>query len=158
MNDELLQLIDEAVELEMNIGKLYSLFSRRCSEDREFWSQLELEEYNHAALLKAAKEFVAYSKFPLELIPKTTEQINQSINQIEISYQRFEEDPDRFTAFSMAYELENSAGELHYQKFMKSGNTDNLTQTFQQLNRADNDHSKRVLDYWTKATQESSQA
>ena len=157
MNNELLQLIDEATVLEMIIGKLYSLFSRRCNEDKEFWSQLEIEEYNHAAILKAAKEFVAYSKFPLELIPKTTEQISQSIKQTEIYFQQFEENPDRFTAFSMAFELENSAGELHYQKFMKSGNTDNLTQTFQRLNRADNDHSKRILEYWTKATQESNQ-
>ncbi len=158
MNNKLLQLIDEAIELEMHIGKLYSLFSRRCVEDKSLWTELEMEEYNHAALLKAAKKFVAYSKFPLGLIPETAEQISQSINQVELSYRQFEENPDRFTAFSMAYELENTAGELHFQQFMESGNKDNITQTFQRLNRADIDHSRRVLDYWTKATQESNQA
>ena len=142
----------------MSIGRLYSLFSRHGSEDKSFWVQLETEEYNHAALLRAAKEFVVFNKFPLELIPQKSEHIRQSIKQINESYKSFESDPDRFIALSMAYELENIAGELHYQQFMESENNDELTLTFQKLNCADNDHSKRILAYWTKATQESSQA
>ena len=155
MDKEMLELIHEAIDLEMAIGKLYSLFSRKCDEDKIFWMQLETEEYNHAALLRAAKEFVAYSKFPLGLIPDHTEQIKQSTKQINENYDRFEKDPDRFNAFSTAYELENIAGELHYQQFMESSSKDELTSTFQKLNRADNDHSKRILKYWTEANQES---
>lgn len=153
-DNKLLELIDEAIELEMNVGKLYSLFGRRCAKDRTFWLQIEIEEYNHAALLRASKEFVAYSKFPLDLIPRHQEQIRQSIQKVIESYNRFESNPDRFEAFSIAYELENSAGELHYQQFMESSKQDSITSTFKKLNQADTDHAKRILAYWTDANQE----
>lgn len=155
MNKQLLELIDEAIELEMNIGKLYSLFSRKCPQDKGFWLQLEIEEYNHAALLKAAKKFVEYSKFPTNLVPQKTDQLKHSILQINENYIRFENEPDRLKAFSIAYELENMAGELHYQQFMNSEDNDDLTKTFQKLNQADNDHSKRILAHWTSVNQES---
>lgn len=157
MDKNLLDLIDEAIALEMTIGKLYSLFSRKCDEDKGFWLQLETEEYNHASLLKAAKEFVAYSKFPSGLIPQTTDQIKQSVMQINQNYQQFDENPDRLTAFSMGYEMENIAGEMHYQQFMESADNDELRNLFKKLNRFDNDHSKRILAYWTKVTQERNQ-
>jgi hypothetical protein len=157
MDKELLELIDEAIKLEMRVGELYGLFASHFKEDKSFWVQLELEEYNHAALLRAAKDFVSLSKFPEEMIPATVEQIRQSLKQLEESKKRFENEHNRFDAFSIAYEIENAAGELHYQQFMEKKSEDEISRIFKDLNKADSDHSRRVLDYWTKASQEGNQ-
>lgn len=157
MDKELPELIDEAIKLEMRVGELYGLFASKFEEDKSFWVKLELEEYNHASLLRAAKDFVAFSKFPSELIPSTIEQIRQSLKQLEEIKGRIENEPNRFDAFSFAYEIENTAGELHFQQFMEKESTDEIARIFKDLNRADSDHSRRVLDYWSKASQEGNQ-
>ena len=153
MDTGLFELIDLAIDLELNIGKLYSLFSQKFPEDRSFWAQLEVEEYNHAALLKAAKNFVKVSKFPIELIPDQSKLLKQSITHVLESYEKFEKKADRFEALSTAYDIEISAGEMHYQQFMKSTKQDEITNIFQQLNRADYDHSKKILNYQTEINQ-----
>ncbi len=44
MNKKLSQLIDELIELELNVAKIYMFFSDTFSEDSDFWWQLGLEE------------------------------------------------------------------------------------------------------------------
>ena len=50
------QLIQEAIQLELNIAKLYLLFHQLLPEDSTFWWKLVIEEENHAALLKTIEQ------------------------------------------------------------------------------------------------------
>ena len=47
----------------------------------------------------------------------------------------------------IAYEIENSAGEVHYQNYMSEDIDDDLRSIFKRLNRADIDHAKRIKEY-----------
>ncbi len=147
MENTLLQIIDEAIELELNMSKLYGIFSEHMKEDKAFWFRLEIEEINHAALLRASKDFVRFRKFPSGIIPNNLEILQDSNQKIREATNRFIDNPDRKLAFKLAYELENSAGEIHFQQFMEKEAHNNLSEIFQKLNRDDKDHAKRILEY-----------
>ena len=70
MNDDLLQLANEAMQLEQNVSKLYMIFRNACPEDADFWWELVIEEGNHAALIKSGLDyFVPAGIFPYEILP-----------------------------------------------------------------------------------------
>ena len=56
MTDKTIQILDEAIKLELNVSDLYLVFHEKIPEDSKFWWQLLLEEKNHATLLKTGKE------------------------------------------------------------------------------------------------------
>jgi hypothetical protein len=146
-------LIDEAVKLELNMAKLYSIFSEYIDEDRSFWNRLELEEKNHAALLRTAKEFVSFNRFPKNLIPDDLEVLVQSNNKAREAMDEFIASPGRNKAFSLAIELEESAGEIHFQYFMEKEANDNIVKIFQRLNLEDKNHAERIILYWKEVVQ-----
>ena len=47
----------------------------------------------------------------------------------------------------LAILLENEAGESHYSMFMDKDAEDTIESVFQQLNRKDKDHEKRIFEY-----------
>jgi len=49
-------LLDESIQLELNLAKLYTLFNDHFEEDEEFWWQLSMEERSHAALLQQERK------------------------------------------------------------------------------------------------------
>ena len=61
----------------------------------------------------------------------------------------FEKNPDRSRALRAAYEIENSAGELHYDSFAKSTSTSPVATVFKKLNGSDIDHARRIREYMT---------
>jgi hypothetical protein len=141
--------IDAAVELELLMADLYGIFSEYLEADRHFWYKLGVEEKNHAALLKTAKEFIRFDKLPAGLLPDNPDVLEETHYKIRAAMDTFIEKPQRELAFRLAYALENSAGEIHFQHFMKSNNTgDRVIKIFHDLNQADKDHSERILKYW----------
>ena len=62
----------------------------------------------------------------LEVLKKSNQIVCEAID-------KFIKKPDREVAFKMAYELENSAGELHFQQFMEKDVTDDVGKIFQNL-------------------------
>ena len=148
MNESLLDYIDKAIRLELDMAQLYSIFAEYLEEDKVFWYRMEQEEKNHAALLKTGRDFVRFNKFPIRLLPEQEAALNESINLVSRYMDEFIDKPGREWAFTSAVELEKSAGEAHYQNFMDSDADDNLTRIFQDLNRADKDHAQRILKYW----------
>ncbi len=60
MSQNFSQLIREAIQLELNVAKLYLLFHDLFPEDGDFWWQLVIEEENHAALLKTVEQDGSY--------------------------------------------------------------------------------------------------
>lgn len=141
-------IIDKAVQLELNLAKLYRIFAEHFDEDREFWSLLESEEKKHSALLKTGYDFARINRFPERIFPEQAEALDESINFVQQCIVDFIAKPQRQLAFKMALELEKSAGEVHFQRFMESTARESLTAIFQKLNQADKDHVSRIQTYW----------
>ena len=148
MSNQVLDLIDEAIKLELNMSNLYSIFNEYIQEDKAFWYRISIEEKNHAALLKTAKDFIRFNKFPRGLLPENLDVLKESNKKVKDMIDRFILNPDRILAFEMAIEIEKSAGEIHFQLFMEKKVNNNINDIFQRLNQADKDHAQRIEKYW----------
>ena len=141
-------LIEEAIQLELHIGELYLLFHRLFPKDSEFWWKLALEEENHAALLKTVKQMNSVQvHIPGNLLPENIEVLRKSIRLVNEMKGVFEKDPDRNRAFQFSYKVETSAGELHYNSFMKHAPDSPVSMVFKRLNGDDVDHAERIRAY-----------
>jgi len=143
------QLLDEAIELELNMGSLYRIFHHAFPGDADFWWTLNLEEQNHAALLRSGKEyFQPLKRVPDGLLSAPLERIhvlNVKLAELKARFQGTP--PSREQAFSLARSLEGSAGEIHFQRFMEKEPESYLDELFQRLNKNDRDHLKRIEQY-----------
>ena len=153
MENRLVLIIDEAIELELNMSKLYGTFSEYLNRDRAFWFRIAIEEKNHAALLKTGREFIHFNKFPLGLVPENLEFLKTSNRKVREAIKTFLKNPDREQAFRLALELEKSAGEKHFQLFMEKGAKDSISDIFHRLNQADKDHEQRIKAYWESTSE-----
>lgn len=150
MEESYTNIINESIKLELNVSKLYSLFSRSFPEDRKFWITLSQEEKNHARLLRLIQDKVrtngeVIADFGFAPVSEIVD-ANQKLNGLLDIYST--SPPDRRTAFQMAYDIENSASEIHYQKAMdKQISTNSLLGLFQALNKEDKDHANRIQEY-----------
>lgn len=144
-------LLQQAIQLELNVGELYLLFHRLLPADSVFWWELAIEEENHAALLKTA-ELMMNSRvdLPEDFLPTGINELKNSNQMIIQAREDFEKKPDRTKAFQLAHEIEISAGESHYDKFMQSAPDSPLTEIFRKLNGDDVDHAERIRQYMIK--------
>ena len=148
MNEELNHLIEEAIELEQRVADLYMLFYRIFPQDSRFWWRLSMEEQNHAALLKTASQMNdTRIKIPEDILPAQLEELKRINQLLQSSMKEMESTPDRTRAFHLAYTIENSAGERHYDTFMKQGTRSPVSEVFRKLNGEDIDHAARILQY-----------
>lgn len=143
--NHLSELIEESIRLEQNIAALYRIFSA-IPEDHDFWWQLSLEEKSHATLIRSARDsFVKRGKFPVNLLADSIDELLASNLKVEGYIQRFTPNPpDRHEACRIAIELENESGEIHFTQFMEKKADSVLEKVFQQLNRDDKAHEKRI--------------
>lgn len=148
-NDGIAELLIEAVRLELNIGKLYVRFHHSLPDDGDFWWQLAMEEKNHASLLRSADQIsTAAHEFPAGLLPEQLQEMRDLNARIEARIVAEAAAPSaRNAAFAFALELEQSAGEQHFQNFMETVNTGQLSRIFRSLNRGDMDHAQRLRTY-----------
>lgn len=151
-NEYIEKLLTACIELEMGVGRLYRLFSALFSEDREFWSQLYLEEKHHASLLRAALD--SYTKreiLPQGLVPASLEDLVQSNIKIGTVLEECKAiAPSRMDAFQIAIDLENESGEQHYNMFMGQAPDTSVEDVFQKLNQDDKDHEARIRSYYNR--------
>jgi hypothetical protein len=149
MNEELSQLIEESVQLELNVAELYLVFYRALPEDADFWRRLFMEEKNHAALIRSIEEgFMPAGILPKGLLSSSLGKIREANAGIVTLIARFKTaSPSREEAFSIARKVEESAGEIHFQAFMKKLTESGIDQVFQRLNRDDKDHAMRIRSY-----------
>ena len=142
------EILEEAIRLELLVGELYLLFSRQHRQDEPFWWKLALEEENHAALLKTVQKMdAARVPVPTSLLPEKLEVLMESTAAVEKTIEEFEENPDRTRAFQVAYEIETSAGEVHYNDFMTAEGNSHVIKVFRKLNGDDVDHAQRIRAY-----------
>jgi len=149
MNKDFAAIIDESIKLELHAADLYFLFHKLFLEDADFWWKLVLEEKGHAALIRSAKEtFEPIGKFPHDLLAPVLKELIDTNSRLDSLIKKYEEtSPSREEAFNIAFEIENSAGELHFQKFMDKKVDSKIDEMFKQLNRDDLDHAKRISSY-----------
>ena len=149
MNKELKQIINESVQLELNVTKLYKIFNQAFQEDANFWWTLSEEEENHANLIRkvGGLDFLTY-KIIAEMLPVKLQEIREANEKISSCIDEYKSNPpSREEAFNVALEIEESAGEIHYQRFMRKESDDMIAQTFQKLNNDDKDHFARLRSY-----------
>ena len=149
MNNDLLQLAEEAMRLEYNVSKLYMIFRDAYPQDAKFWWSLVIEESNHAALIKSGIDyFMSEDFFPNEIFPSMEDLQGANKELVSILEKYVTNPPTRVEAFKLALKTEMSAGEIHYQSAMaKSTDGSKMLELFQKLNQGDKDHAKRIRTY-----------
>ncbi len=146
MNSE---IIDTSIALELAVADLYLLFHKIYPEDSDFWWKMSIEEKGHAALLRSGRDsFMPLQKFPEELVTTSLNKLKNSLRLITEKTNEIKENPTpRKETFYLAVEIEESAGEHHYQEFMADSQNEVINNVFQKLNGADKDHRDRILSY-----------
>ncbi len=152
MSGNTIALFQESINLELNIGNLYSLYNDLFPEDSTFWWKLAFEEKNHAALIRSGQEyFDPVGEFPHELIIDNLQKLKETNERIlsTIKSQKINP-PNRQEAFNQALALENSAGELHFQSIMEGETDSKAVRLFKKLNKDDKDHARKISAYMKK--------
>jgi hypothetical protein len=150
MKDDLARaFLEEAFQLEMRVGDLYTLFAGCFPEDYDFWHQLANEEQEHAALIRTIKDNPNWSdKFVSALGPGLLSEIQKINHWLSSLYVEFSEKKgDRKTALVTARKIEKSAGEIDYQNFMLQETDSWILKGLQYLNKYDRDHLIRIEAY-----------
>lgn len=149
MGKDFLTLIEESINLELNVADLYFLFHGLFKEDAKFWWELSLEENNHAALIRGVKKlFLLKNLFPYDLIEDRLQVLVDTNSKLTSLIKKFRVNPpSREEAFNIAFSIENSAGELRFQRFMDKEANSEIDDIFQKLNKYDKDHAKRISSY-----------
>ena len=149
MAPTLATLLDESIQLELNLAKLYTLFNDHFAEDEEFWWQLAMEERSHAALLQQEKKQPQpLAFFPENLLSRDLEALKANNALIVGAFDTFGASPcSREKAFELALQIEMSAGESHFQEFMDSENDSLTAEIFRQLASEDQNHARRIREY-----------
>ena len=149
MNNDLLQLAEEAMRLEYNVSKLYIIFRDAYPQDAKFWWSLVIEESNHAALIKSGIDyFMSEDFFPNEIFPSMDDLQEANKELVSMLEQYASNPPTREEALKIALNVEISAGEIHYQRAMTKSTADSeMLELFQTLNQEDKDHAKRIRAY-----------
>jgi hypothetical protein len=149
MDQLIKQFLKESIEMELNIGDIYQLFSAKFPPDHTFWWKISIEELNHAALIESINDiFWDESILPLESIEKQTENLWKMNLYVKNRIEQYKAvPPTRSEAFKFGFELENSIGESHFELFMTTVSDSPMMKIFQKLNGDDISHAKRIASY-----------
>lgn len=147
-SNELVKIIDEAIDHELVISDLYLHFHRLFPEDRDFWWTMALEEKNHASILiNIITLSKIVKKVPKSIIPRDPLSFKQEKERVAELVHTLDPNLTREKAFQMAYDTEISSGEEHYRLFVNNHSEQDVFKVFQQLSKQDNDHAARILEY-----------
>lgn len=151
MDKMISEILNESIKVELNLNKLYSAFSRKFSEDAEFWSQLASEEKDHASLLISGKQLDKVThNFPVEILSKDLHKVKCTNTIIAKHIEMTDQVTDRKEAGKIALSLEAAISEISFQNFMNKAPEDDISKIFVKLNYFDKDHAKRIQDYFKK--------
>jgi len=148
MDQAIKLFLKESVELELNIGDLYQVYSVKFPLDYDFWWKISIEEMNHAALIESINDVFWTDILPFDSIEKQAADLHEINLKIKERTERFKlVPPTRLEAFNYAFELENSIGESHFEVFMTSAPDSPVVKIFQKLNGEDKNHAIRIENY-----------
>ena len=90
-------------------------------------------------------------------MPSDITPLIDAINKVKTCIRNFSTDkPTREKAFMAAIEIEESAGEVHFQEAMEKKADSTYLETLQKLNLEDRDHAERIRAYMKEKLQVSS--
>ncbi|UCB46408.1 MAG: hypothetical protein JSV25_02995 [Spirochaetota bacterium] len=142
------QLIEQSIQLELKVADLYKILSSFFPEDTNFWMQLHEEEKRHASLISKGYVHLSRRRFPLELIASSIQELIEKNNKLDQLIKEYNKNPpSREVAFKKAIDIEKSAGEFHFQQAVTYSPSSRIMGVFQQLNKDDKDHERRIIDY-----------
>ncbi len=143
------ELIDESIRLELSVSDLYRLFAEHFPEDREFWSDLASEEIGHATLIRSGKEyFEPLGLFPRRMIHDDLSELKKAnAYVVSLTERARSRSISRMEAFTAAFALENTAGEVHFQRFVDREAESTIEKIFKDLNHEDREHARRIREY-----------
>jgi hypothetical protein len=143
------QIIFQLVEIEKNVGKLYRIFGTIHKVDSLFWNQLAVEEDRHALLLSTHAEYITESPaLHRHILATSVETLYRINSKIEGILQLCgKQSPTRIDCFTIALQIEQSAGEVHLQNVHESPDDNIAVQVLQSLSSADSDHADRIKRY-----------
>ena len=157
MNEKSMQLINESIKLELNVADLYTIFHKALPDDSAFWSKLALEEEHHASLIKDGHAtlikdgrdlLLSGQEFPHELLAPKVQMLVEVNSKLASLLEEYSQNPpSREAAFNIALNVEESAGEVHFQRAMEKSSTSTMMRVFQILNKDDKDHARRIRTY-----------
>lgn len=149
MDQAIKLFLKESVEMELNVGEVYQIFSVKFPDDHDFWWKISIEEMNHAALIESINDiFLTEGFLTTDEIEKQVEVLHNLNLVVKERIERYKlVPPTRAEAFNYGFELENSAGEFHFQSFMTSESNSQMMKIFQKLNGDDINHAKRIANY-----------
>jgi len=152
MTHSLAAHLDVSIRLELDLARLYTLFHDHFSDDEDFWWQLAMEERSHAALLQQEKKQPQPIEFfPENLLAVDLKALSDSSTRILELINRYTgHAPSREDALNDALQIELSAGEAHFQKFMESDSGSLTADLFRQLASEDQNHAQRIREYMQK--------
>jgi hypothetical protein len=149
MEHDIDKILDVSIALELQVADLYLLFCHQFPHDGDFWWTLMLEEQNHAALLRSIKEvFVPRGNIPEKMLAGSYATLAQTCAHLRYWHEHYRKTaPARIRAFNLALNIESSAAELHFQRYMDRNPGNKMDEVFQQLNADDKDHARRIREY-----------
>ena len=148
MDHAIRRFLKESIDLELNIGDLYQVFSAKFPTDHDFWWNISIEEMNHAALIESINDVFWTDLLPFDSVEKQTDDLRKINLIIKDKIERYKlVPPTRLEAFTNGLELENSVGESHFELFMTSVADSPVVKIFQKLNGEDKNHAKRIESY-----------
>jgi rubrerythrin len=142
-------IVRSMILLERKVGLLYSLFEKKYPQDCAFWKQLVVEEVNHAGLLETLLEYIIDSKDIHKILLEVDEDSVLAINdKLENIIATFNDTAfSRENALLVALQIEQSAGEAHFQRVSAATDASVPVSIFQSLVGDDRDHANRINKY-----------
>ena len=143
------ELLNEAINLELNIQDLYVFYSKTYSRDHTFWWKLQLEEGNHASLLKAMRKRLQETLIQdaSSILSEDYEELKKANDLIKTTLTKWKSKPaSQSEAYQFALKIEQSAQELHLQNTIEQESELEIIKLFKKLTGADRDHAKRISE------------
>lgn len=141
------RFFNEAVNLELNIAQVYTLFASIFPRDKELWNSMAMEELVHADMIRLLKgKFLSSAKMlintpNISVLGATNHKIRTAIEKIEL------EGIDRAGAFDIAIGFENMVYEVQFRQLLAVLNDNNIVDLFRQLSVKDSEHVARLIKY-----------
>lgn len=145
LNSDQKELLELFVKQELLISKLYKLFAIRYAEYKDFWTEMSIEEYQHASLIQRITEYDSINNIIFSQGDLRSSALTSSMEFIEGIISEFKGNKDFpiTQAVSVALQLEKALWERKvFQCF--EGDSDEVRRVMDSLNLEQMIHIKKI--------------
>lgn len=145
LNSDQKELVELFVKQEFLIGTLYKLFAKRYPDYKEFWTEMAIEEYQHASLIQRITETDSTDKFNFSQGELRSSSLTASMKFIENIISEFKNNTDFpiTQAVSIALQLEKALWEKKVFEFFE-GDSEEVRKIMNSLNLEQGIHIKKI--------------